>query len=338
MSGAAAGLGPPVPGEVTAELTELASGVYAYLQSPGGWCLSNAGVLLDADGAVVIDTLATERRARALRAAVDRVSSGPRRLLVNTHHHGDHTFGNHLFGPQAQIVAHELAVGELAATGLALTHLWSEVDWGDVRVTPPTITFGDRLTLWPGGRRVELLHVGPAHTTNDVVVWPPDERVLFAGDVALSGCAPFVLMGSVAGTLRAIEELRRLEPATVVCGHGPPTGSEVLDTNAAYLRWVQEIAVQGDAAGWTPLETASRLGRSAFGELLDAERVVGNLHRAFAELPRDRELGHRAQELGHRAQGPGHRDRGPGHPEPDVLAAFAEMVTYNGGRLPTCLA
>jgi cyclase len=263
----------------------------------------------------VIDTLATERRANRLRQSVERLHPGPGRVLVNTHHHGDHTFGNHVFGPSASIVAHELARAEMASTGLALTELWPQVEWGHVEVTLPTVTFRERLSLYVGDREVELIHVGPAHTTNDVVVWLSTDRVLFAGDVVLGGSTPFNLMGSIRGALSALDRLDRLGAGTVVCGHGPVSGPEVLNETRAYLRWIQALAAEGATRGLTPLQVAREAGLGEFGHLLDPERIVGNLHRAYDEI----------------AGGVSGRPL-------DVAAAFGEMVEYNGGRVPTCLA
>lgn len=296
-------------------LVEVADGVFAYLQPPGGWCLSNAGIIRDGAGAMVIDTLATERRARALVDCVDRLSPGPRRLVVNTHHHGDHNFGNHLFGDAATIIAHEQARAEMEATGLALTTLWPDVDWGDVRVTLPTVTFQDRLTVHLGDRRAELIYVGAAHTTNDVVVWLPAERVLFAGDVVLSGEAPFMLMGSIAGSIDALNRLRALEPERVVCGHGPVADAGAIDVTLEYLTWIQSLAKEAAGSGLTPLEAARQADRSRFAELGAPERIVGNLHRAYAEL--------------------GDAPRGV---PLDVVSIFREMVEFNDGKVPECLA
>ena len=306
----------PGPVAPAPELVEVAEDVYAYVQPPGGWCLSNAGVLVGADGAVVVDTLATESRARRLLATVDGLRPGPARTLVNTHHHGDHVFGNHLFGRAASIVAHEHARTAMAHTGLALTGLWPDVAWGDVRVTLPTLTFRHPVTLHLGERRIELVPLGPAHTTGDVVVWLPDERVLFAGDVVLSGSTPFNLMGSIGGGIEAVAQLAALGAETVVCGHGPVTGPDVFAETSAYLRWIQALAAEGLAHGLTPLELAREAGLGDFGHLLDPERIVGNLHRAYAEqAPDDLRV-----------------------PEPEPAGVFAEMVAYNGGRLPECLA
>ena len=298
----------------TPHLTEVADGVYAYLQPAGGWCLNNAGVLAGGDGTVVIDTVATVRRALRLRESVEAIGAGPVRTLVNTHHHGDHTFGNDVFGA-VTIVAHHAARTEMAESGLGLTALWPQVDWGEVRLALPTLTFEGRLTLHVGERRAELIHVGPAHTTNDVVVWLPADQVLFAGDVAMSGVTPFNLMGSVRGALRAVNRLRRLGARTIVCGHGPVTGPEVLDETAEYLEWIQRLAADGAARELTPLQVAREVGPAAFDHLIDPERIVGNLHRAYAELG----VGQLGRPL-------------------DVVKIFGEMIDYNGGALPECLA
>ncbi|MCF1595358.1 MBL fold metallo-hydrolase [Streptomyces muensis] len=297
---------------MTAAVHEVADGVHAYEQAPGGWCVSNAGIVVGGDGALVVDTLSTIPRARRLAETVDKLATGPARTVVNTHFHGDHAFGNQVFPPGTQIIAHEDMRTAMVTTGLALTGLWPRVDWGDIEVTPPTVTFRDHLTVHVGERRAELLRVGPAHTDHDVVVWLPEERVLFAGDIVMSGVTPFVLFGSVAGTLAALDRLAELEPEVVVAGHGPVAGPEVLDANREYLRWVQRLAAEAADSGLTPLQAAREADLGGYAELLDAERLVANLHRAHEELL--------------------------GRPPRDAMEIFSELVAYNGGRLPTCLA
>ncbi|WP_069743872.1 MBL fold metallo-hydrolase [Streptomyces sp. EN23] len=306
-----AGAPPGPPGR----LEEVADGTYAYIQPEGGWCVSNAGILLEpgrGGGPVLVDTAATLARARALRAALRGLTPDRPRMIVNTHFHGDHTFGNaELAGPGTVVVAHERTRTEMAAAGLGLTGLWPGVDWGDIRLVLPDVTYRHQLTVHQGDRVIELIHPGPAHTTNDTLVWLPRERVLFAGDVVLPGCTPFVLMGSVAGSLDTLRLLRELDPETVVGGHGPVSGPEALADTEAYFHRLQETAAKGRAAGLTPLQLAREAGPGEFAGLLDPERLVANLHRAYSELagePLGREL--------------------------DVIGIFGEMVTYNGGVLP----
>ncbi|OON82976.1 MBL fold metallo-hydrolase [Streptomyces tsukubensis] len=295
-------------------MEDLGDGVFAYVQLDGGWCLNNSGIIVGGDSTVVVDTAATVRRARLLHDTVAKLSAREATTLVNTHHHGDHCFGNCVFGPETSIVAHDLARTELAAGGLALQQLWPDVEWGEIELRLPDLTFPKRLTLHQGGHEIELVHVGPAHTTNDIVVWLPGPRVLFAGDVVMNGATPFALMGSVQGSLDAVERLRALKPQVIVGGHGRVGGAELLDDTARYLRWIQRLAADGFAAGLTPLELARATELGEFGELLDSERLVGNLVRAYAEV--------RGGQLG----------------EPlDVMAAFGEMVEFHGSA-PTCFA
>jgi cyclase len=102
---------------------------------------------------------------------------------------------------------------------------------------------------------------------------------------------------------------------TVVCGHGPVAGSEVLDANERYLRRIADLAVEARPAGLIPQEAARQADLSDFAHLLDPERTVGNLHRAYAEL------------AGVRSEQP-----------LDPVAVMADMVAFNGGRPLTCLA
>jgi cyclase len=307
---------PTGPRRMAAEpyLTQLSAGVFSYVQPDGGWCLSNSGVLAGDSRTVIVDTGATISRARRLRRAAMTVSRSAETAIVNTHHHGDHFFGNCVYEANSTIIAHDLARAEMEEAGLGLRRLWPDVDWGEVVLTLPTLTFTDQLTLHTGDLTAELIHVGPAHTTNDVVVWLPESRVLFAGDVVFNGVTPFALMGSVAGSLAAVERLRVLGPETIVPGHGGVGGPELLDENTAYLDWLSRLAGGGFAAGLSPLELARETDLGEFAGLVDSERVVGNLVRAYSEL--------RGETLGTPL---------------DVLAAFQLMIDYHGG-LPTCLA
>ncbi|MGA4838277.1 MBL fold metallo-hydrolase [Streptomyces sp. G45] len=295
------------------ELQEVADGVFAYVQPDGGWCLNNAGLVVSDGAAALVDTAATEARARALREAALTAAGVPPRVVVNTHSHGDHTFGNAFF-PEAVVVGTEGTRREMAAVGLHLTGLWPQVAWGAIEVVLPTVTFRDRMSLHIGSVRAELLHPGPGHTAHDTVVWLPERRVLFTGDLVMSGVTPFCPMGSVAGSRRAIADLRALGAEVVVPGHGPVAGPEVLDAADAYLRLVQRIAREGRAAGVSPLEAARSADLGPYGAWIDAERLVPNLHRAYAE--------ERGQAVGDAA---------------DMPALFAEMVEFHGG-LPVCHA
>src|SRR5207237_4019474 len=202
-----------------------------------------------------------------------------------THHHGDHTHGNSVL-PLATIIGHPRCREAILATGFPPPDgVWSSVEWGDLHLAPPFVTFEDRLTVWVDDLKVELHYVGtPAHTTNDVIAWIPERKVCFTGDIVFNGGTPFVPMGSVAGSLVALERIRALGAETLVPGHGPICTPVILDNLAAYYRFVQETARAGKAAGLSPLELARQTDLGPFAALTDSGRIVGNLLRAHAEL------------------------------------------------------
>jgi cyclase len=294
-------------------LEEVSDGVWAYVQLDGSWGLNNTGFLVGSKGVTAIDTCFTERRSRAFLEAIAGVTDRPVRTLVNTHHHGDHTHGNWLLR-EATIIGHERCRQQVIAAGHLAQAFFQGVDWGRVEIEPPFVTFSDGLSIWSDEVEVRLEFMGPAHTTNDVVAWLPERRVLFCGDLVFNGGTPFVVMGSVAGAITALERIRALGAAVIVPGHGPVCDPGVLDDQAAYLRFVQEIASEGFAAGMSPLEAGVEADLGRFGGWHDPERIVGNLHRAYSEL--------RGEQLG----------------TPLDPSAFTDMVTYNGGRPLRCLA
>ena len=301
------------------EVKEVADRVFCYLQADGSWGLNNAGFAVGRRGATVIDTCFTERRTQAFLDSIRSVTKLPLHTLVNTHHHGDHTHGNYLFR-DSTIVAHELCREAVLEAGLprpdnAIGMLFPNVDWGNLELAAPTMTYQDRMTLHVEDLKLELIFMGPAHTTNDTVVWLPDHKLLFSGDLIFNEGTPFVVMGSVAGSLVAIERLRALGAETIVPGHGPVCGPELFDPTEAYLKFVQDVARQGHDAGMQPLETARSADLGEFAGWHDAERIVGNIHRALSEI--------KGEKWGAKLNMP---------------PIVKEMEDYNGGSPLRCLA
>jgi cyclase len=314
MSGGRGGISVPGPPQVR----QVSAGIYAYIQPDGTWWINNTGFLVGPQAVISIDSCSTQRRTRAYIDAIAAVTPVPVRTVLNTHHHGDHTFGNCMF-PGAAIVAHERARAEAIAFGppRALP-FWDGPDWGELSLDPPFVTFTDQIAVHAGDLRAQVRYVGtPAHTTNDSIVWIPERSVLFCGDLIFNGGTPFLLMGSVRGAIEVLENVvRPLGAQTIVPGHGPVfTEPGPIDATLDYLRFVQDAAARGRAAGLSPLQAARETDLGRFAGWADRERIVGNLHRAYAEL-------------GGAAPGAAI----------DILAALADMVAYNGGRPLTCRA
>lgn len=299
-------------------LVEVAPQCYAYIQPDGTWWINNTGCVVGDDGITLIDTCSTEQRTIDMLSSVRSLSDKPVRHVVNTHHHGDHTHGNYLTAPAA-IIGHEACRAMMEATGIEhYTVAFEQPDWGPLQFVSPSITFTKRLDVWAGKLRIELHDMsGAAHTTNDVVAWVPDRGVLYTGDLVFHQGTPFVLMGSVTGSLRALDRLRSFGATTVVPGHGPVCGPDVFDEIEAYLRFVLDLAATALRDATSAFDAAASVwgDLGPFSGLSDPERLVGNLHRAMAEL-------------GGLAEG------GP----LDIRAAIADMVRLNGGALLRCCA
>ena len=297
------------------EIVEVSDGIYAYLQPDGSWYINNTGFLVGRQGVVSIDTCSTERRTRAYLDAIKAVTDKPVRTLVNTHHHGDHTYGNSLFSG-ATIIGHENCRAALIAAGPpGDTGIWEPVDWGAVTLAPPTLTFTDRVRLWSDDCPLDVSYVGQAaHTTNDSLVWLPEQEVLFCGDLLFNGGTPFLLMGSVRGAIDVLTNVvARIPARTIVPGHGAPCDYRLTGTVVGYLEFVLATAEKGIEAGLSPLELARQADLGEYAAWLDSERIVGNLHRAYADL-------------------------GAAKTDVDVVSALRDMVTYNHGRPLSCFA
>lgn len=298
-------------------LEPLADGVWAWVQPDGTWWVNNAGVIAGDDGLLVVDTCATEQRTRRFLDEIARTApDSPIRWAVNTHEHGDHSYGNSLLPAETVLFGHEHMRSALATDPMidGCPPFWSPVpDWGNVVRRVPSVTFRSELSVHVGGRTVELRHPGhSAHTGGDVVAWLPEERVLFSGDLLFHGLTPLVFMGSPAGAARALDWIAEFEPRRVVPGHGPVIEAAdlpgVLAEHERYYRLVLDLAKSGVDAGIPPLEAAQDADLGEFADWADAERIVANLHRAYADLTGT---------------------------SPDVAAALRESVAWRGALMET---
>jgi glyoxylase-like metal-dependent hydrolase (beta-lactamase superfamily II) len=189
--------------------------------------ISNAGIIATPAGAVVVDALGSPQLARELMAEVRRVTGQPVTHVVVTHYHADHVYGLQEFqraGARILAVgkAREYLHSDTAALRLqaSRTELAPWIDAQTRLVAADEWLDGPR-ALELGGTRIELIPVGPAHTPEDLVVYLPAEKVLFAGDLVFRGRIPFVGQADSRNWIRALETVLRLDAAAIVPGHGP---------------------------------------------------------------------------------------------------------------------
>jgi cyclase len=309
------------PAAFESGLREIAPGTFAWLQPNGDLGESNAGLVVGEGESTLVDTLWDVRlTTRMLDAMAAPTASAPITTLVNTHSDGDHWWGNQLLpdvrritsrasaavmehedgapaqferlrGLAAMLDRHSQAARLPAVVRRRMRHfgsyvsrMFSPYDFTDVRLTGPTETFADRLGLEVGGRPLELIVVGPAHTPGDLIVWLRDVRVVFAADIGFIGVTPVMWAGPLANWLAAIDTIAALEPEVVVPGHGPVCGVAELREVARYWRWLEASARPHFANGASAYEAAEAIAtgddfrRQPWAGWIAPERIVINCH------------------------------------------------------------
>jgi glyoxylase-like metal-dependent hydrolase (beta-lactamase superfamily II) len=251
---------------------KLGEGTWAWLQPNGQLGESNAGLVAGDGEALLVDTLWDLKLTGAMLAEARGLGAPEPGFVFNTHSDGDHVWGNQLLAG-AQIVSTDAArrlmtldtpkemrrLQKLGAVMPGMARQLRRFDWSEVELTLPGETFEGKLTLDVGGREVELIEVGPAHTIGDAVAWVPDVWVCFAADVLFIGCTPITWAGPVSAWLEALERIGALGATTYVPGHGPPCGQDEVDELREYLEWVRDEGTPLLERGVAPAKAAARM-------------------------------------------------------------------------------
>ncbi len=217
--------------------------------------ISNAGFVVTGDGVVVIDALGSPTLAEELIAEIRRVTPQPIRFVIVTHYHADHIYGLQAFkAAGATIVAHRAGLDYIGSDTARLRLEASRQDlfpWIDEK----TRVLGadrwldaDDTSLRVGSVEFQIRHVGPAHTSEDLVVYLPQRGVMFAGDVVFQGRIPFVGQADSRQWIASLTQLMAIKARLVVPGHGPLSSDPAadLDLTRAYLVYLRKT--MGDAA------------------------------------------------------------------------------------------
>ena len=266
---------------------QLAPNVYAYVQAKATWYWSNAGFIVGSDYVVVVDSLSTVGLTQRFKDEIKKITDKPIRYLINTHHHGDHTYGNHVFAG-AIVISHDYCRREVIEAGTPDPDVWNTIfsgfDFRGIAATPADITFDRQLTLYMDGREVRLLHFGAGHTAGDIVVHLPQEGIVFAGDFIFLYSTPVSMEGSFAGWTKNLDALAKLGAQTYVPGHGPVCGVEGLNLCRDYLVLVRREAKKRFDKGMTVEGAAKDIGLRQFKHWPNHERVLINVERLWREV------------------------------------------------------
>lgn len=293
--------------QFTKGIHDLGNGCYAYLVPDGSWGWSNSGIIVDGDSSLLVDTLFDlKMTAEMLKAYRDSIPAAQKiGTLVNTHADGDHTFGNQLV-EGARIIATQGTVDDFArfdpkvihnicmnaeefgSAGVFMRECFRPFDFTGIELTPPTETFSGTLDIMVGSKKVQLIEVGPAHSLGDALIYVPDDKVLFTGDILFTGGTPIAWYGPVKRWIDVCDMVLDMDVETIVAGHGPISTKDDVRDMRDYLQHITDEARPLWEAGMDYLAASYKIDLGRWKDREDAERMVvttQTLFDDFADAP-----------------------------------------------------
>lgn len=204
-------------------LEKVSDKVYQILGGSG----ANGGLIIGENSALVIDSKMDEESVNQTIEAIGKLTDKPIRYLVNTHSDGDHIMGNRYFPGSVTFIAHKNCRDDFF-----MENFGRESDWNEAEFYPftPSLTFEKKMNLWLGKKKIELHYFGVGHTTGDIIVYLPDEKIAFMGDLYFSE-RPQLIHSIKNGNSHAyvntlIAMLEELDAELFLSGHSDPVGRE----------------------------------------------------------------------------------------------------------------
>lgn len=289
--------------QFTKGMHDLGNGCYTYLQPDGSWGWSNAGLIVDGDATMMVDTLfdlkITAEMLAAYRASIPAAKEIG--ILVNTHADGDHTFGNQLV-EGARIIGTQGTVDDFArfdptvvqkivtnaeqfgSAGVFMRECFRPFDFAGIELTPPTETFAGTMDIMVGDKKVQLIEVGPAHSLGDALIYVPGDKVVYTGDILFTGGTPIAWYGPVQRWIDVCDMVIGMDVETVVAGHGPISTKDDVREMRDYLQHVSDEARPLWEDGLDYLAAAYKIDLGPYRDRNDAERVVVTLQTLFDDF------------------------------------------------------
>ena len=255
--------GPPMKVEQVGPHSYYVQGLSALGSSKNQNFISNAGFVITPESVVVIDALGSPKLAERLTTEIRKLTPLPISNVILTHYHADHIYGLQYFKALgAHITAHEAAKEYIQSDTARLRLQASRTDlapWIDdkTQLVMADTWINGPTTLKIGGMVFELDHVGPSHTPEDLTIFVPSEKVLFAGDLFFNGRLPFVGKANSSQWIQSLERMLAHDADSVVPGHGAASTDPKKDIGVTrdYLKFLRSSMGQA-VQDFVPFEEA----------------------------------------------------------------------------------
>jgi glyoxylase-like metal-dependent hydrolase (beta-lactamase superfamily II) len=206
---------PAAPPASTGSLRQLIPGHYVWSSNNPNRAAYNSGVIVTDEGVVVLDALESEAIARAQREAIAGVTKQPIRALVSSSHHDQYSKGNLAYQDVWKIGHENFRIDFLASMER------NKISAEEQKARLPNQTYRDRLTFYLGGKEIQVLYLGQAHTRGDSVIFVPQDRIAYPSEILFANQFPTSGEGESLGWLRALEAVEALQADIFVPAHGP---------------------------------------------------------------------------------------------------------------------
>ncbi|MFP3227817.1 MAG: MBL fold metallo-hydrolase [Caldisphaera sp.] len=271
------------------EIEKLNDKVYAIIDNDGGWFLSNTGLVDMGSYTLVIDTQYNEKRANDVLNIINDLRLPKPGLIINTHHHGDHTWGNHVINKPA--IMHKEAnkmVNILKENSLNIyKQFFPQLDFKGSEYTLPDIVIGDEgVILETKQGLINVKYLGPSHTTGDIIVIVDWADVIFAGDIIFNQVTPLAIDGTILNWINVLDKLEEISNGKIIVGgHGKIADEKTIRLMKEYFLHIANRTKESISNGISdPLIISKNIGPGPLKGWRLEERIVFNVERALLDF------------------------------------------------------
>jgi glyoxylase-like metal-dependent hydrolase (beta-lactamase superfamily II) len=257
----------------------------------------NVGIVVGNRATLIVDPGMGARSGEAVMRETAKVSRNRELYLVTTHFHPEHTTGEAGLPPTAKLIRARAQQQDVDEMGMEWVKIFSSrspvvagVLEGFTSFRKPDELFDAEKTLDLGGVKVRCLRLGPGHTRGDVVFYVEEDRVLFPGDLAMSGAFPaFATPQSRADTwLKSLDALDALGAQRLVPSHGPLADASIIGQYRGYMKSLQQRVAELKRAGKSATEASDVLQvefRAKYPDWAQPSRIVAAVNAIYSETP-----------------------------------------------------